>query len=178
MANALIHQDFGVSGAGPMVEIFKDRMEITNPGKPLVETERFLDAPPRSRNEGVASFMRRIGACEERGGGVDKVVFETEFYQLPAPTFEAPGDSTRAVLYAHRPLSKMDKADRVRACYLHACLRYVNRDFMNNTSLRERFGIKTGNSATASRYIKEALVAKAIRLADANRAGQLRRYVC
>ena len=32
VANALIHQDFSVTGAGPMVEIFADRIEITNPG--------------------------------------------------------------------------------------------------------------------------------------------------
>ncbi len=52
-----------------MVEIFGSRMEITNPGLPLVQTDRFLDSPPRSRNEAMASFMRRIGVCEERGSG-------------------------------------------------------------------------------------------------------------
>ena len=35
----------------------------------------------------------------------------------------------------------MEKGDRIRACYLHACLRYVSRDYMTNTSLRDRFGI-------------------------------------
>jgi predicted HTH transcriptional regulator len=123
VANALIHQDLFVTGSGPMVEIFEDRMEISNPGVPLVATDRFLDSPPRSRNETLASLMRRIGICEERGSGVDKVVFQTEYYQLPAPMFESSGESTRAVLFAHRPLSRMDRDDRVRACYLHACLK-------------------------------------------------------
>lgn len=70
VANALIHQDFSVTGAGPMVEVFADRMEITNPGLPLVNTERFLDSPPRSRNEQLASFMRRMGlrGAWQRGG--------------------------------------------------------------------------------------------------------------
>lgn len=36
IANALIHQDFFETGTGPTVEIFEDRMEITNPGEPLV----------------------------------------------------------------------------------------------------------------------------------------------
>jgi ATP-dependent DNA helicase RecG len=44
VANALIHQDFFVSGAGPMIEIFEDRMEIINPGVPLVEVDRFLSS--------------------------------------------------------------------------------------------------------------------------------------
>ncbi|MCP4976587.1 MAG: transcriptional regulator, partial [Maribacter sp.] len=62
-ANAIIHQDFYITGTAPMIEIFSDRIEITNPGKPLVETNRFLDTPPKSRNEALASFMRRIGVC-------------------------------------------------------------------------------------------------------------------
>ena len=31
VANAIIHQDFSITGAGPMIEIFSDRLEITNP---------------------------------------------------------------------------------------------------------------------------------------------------
>ncbi|MFY9810134.1 ATP-binding protein [Aquabacterium sp.] len=177
VANALIHQDFSITGSGPMVEIFDDRMEITNPGLPLVDTTRMLDSPPRSRNEALASLMRRMGICEERGSGVDKVVFQTEFYQLPAPAFEVVGDSTRSTLFAPRPLTKMDQGDRVRAVYLHACLRYVQREFMTNTSLRERFGIDPKNSATASRLIKEALTAGVVRLHDPEAPPKLRRYV-
>ena len=79
-ANAIIHQDFSLTGTGPMVELFDTRMEITNPGIPLVDTDRFLDSPPRSRNEALASFMRRINICEERGTGIDKVIFQTELY--------------------------------------------------------------------------------------------------
>jgi len=142
IANALIHQDFFIRGAGPMVEIFSDRVEITNPGVPLVKTERFLDSPPKSRNEAIASFMRRVGVCEERGTGIDKAVFETEFYQLPAPLFEVVEGNTRATLFAHRSLSRMNRQDRVRATYLHACLKYVQRDCLTNSSLRERFGIQ------------------------------------
>jgi predicted HTH transcriptional regulator len=177
VANSIIHQDFHVSGSGPMVEIFSNRMEITNPGKPLVEPLRFLDSPPKSRNELLAAFMRRVGVCEERGSGVDKVVFQTEFYQLPAPVFEIAGDNTRAVLFAHRPLSKMDKADRIRACYLHSCLRWVSRDYMTNTSLRERFGIKKDNSSMASRYIREAVAAKAIKTSEEKAPPKTRKYV-
>lgn len=177
VANALIHQDFSITGSGPMVEIFDDRMEITNPGLPLVDTARMLDSPPRSRNEALASLMRRMGICEERGSGVDKVVSQAEFYQLPAPAFEVVGDSTRSTLFAPRSLTQMDQADRVRAVYLHACLRYVQREFMTNSSLRERFGIDTKNSATASRLIKEALGAGMVRLHDPDAAPKLRRYV-
>lgn len=173
VANALIHQDFTLSGAGPMVEIFDDRMEITNTGCPLVSTDRFLDSPPRSRNEALASFMRRSGICEERGSGVDKVVFQTEFFQLPAPIFETVENSTRVVLFAYKALRDMEREDRVRACYLHACLRHVERDPMTNSSLRARFGIEERNKASASRIIREALEDGRIKPYD---PGQGRKY--
>ncbi len=177
VANALIHQDFAISGTGPMIEIFKDRMEITNPGAPLIAPERFLDLPPRSRNERFAALMRRFGICEERGSGVDKVVSEIEFYQLPAPLFEVAGDSTRAVLFAHQPLNQMDKDARVRACYLHACLRYVSHAVMSNASLRERFGVEEKNKATVSRLIREAVDSGVVQPQDPDAAPKMMRYV-
>ncbi|MDE2999513.1 MAG: putative DNA binding domain-containing protein [Gemmatimonadota bacterium] len=177
VANALIHQDFLVTGAGPMVEIFDDRIEITNPGEPLVDTQRFLDTPPRSRNETLASLMRRVRICEERGSGIDKVVTEIESYHLPAPLFEVPPGSTRAILFAHKTLADMDGEERVRACYLHACLKYVMRDFLTNASLRERFGIKQNNKAVASRRIREAMDAGMIKPFDENASRRMMKYV-
>lgn len=177
VANAIIHQDFFIRGTGPMIEIFTDRMEITNPGSPLVRTERFLDCPPKSRNESLASFLRRAGICEERGSGVDKVVFQTEYYQLPAPVFEVIDDHTRAILFAHKPFQAMEKDDRVRACYLHACLKHVNREFMTNTSLRQRFGIEAKNSAIASRIIRDTIEEGLIRLYDSKASPKYRKYI-
>ncbi len=177
VANAKIHQNFFITGAAPLIEIFNDRIEITNPGTPLVDTMRFLDNPPRSRNEALASFMRRIGFCEERGSGIDRVVLQTELYQLPAPIFEVVGDNTRIILFAHKQMNKMDKDDRVRACYLHACLKYVTKEYMTNTSLRERFGIEPQNSADASRIIKYAQQANLIHIYDSKLSRKYAKYV-
>jgi len=177
VANALIHQDFFVTGTGPMVEIFDNRIEITSPGEPLVDTQRFVDTPPKSRNDGVASLMRRFRICEERGSGIDKVISQVELFQLPAPLFEVPEGFTRVVLFAHRPLSEMDKADRVRACYLHACLKWVMRDYLTNASLRERFGVEERNKAAVSRYIRETVDAGMIRPFDEDAARKLMKYV-
>ncbi|MCL6272143.1 putative DNA binding domain-containing protein [Sansalvadorimonas sp. 2012CJ34-2] len=177
VANALIHQDLFASGTSPMVEIFEDRMEITNPGIPLVDTDRFLDSPPRSRNEAMASLLRRSGICEERGSGIDKVVAQTEVYQLPAPLFEIRDDNTQVVLFGHKNLNEMDQADRIRACYQHACLKWVERSQMTNSTLRERFGIDPKNSATVSRVIKDTLAASLIRPFDENQGKRNARYI-
>jgi len=177
VANALIHQDFSIAGAGPMVEIFSDRIEITSPGLPIVDTKRFIDSSPQSRNEQIAFQMRMLRICEERGSGIDKVVFQTELYQLPAPIFESSGNSTRVVLFSHKDYKDMNTQARIRACYLHACLRCVNREEMTNATLRERFGIHHSNSAMASRVIKETLDEGLIKPYSSHQAKRNARYL-
>ena len=166
VANALIHQDFTLRGTGPTIEIFSDRIEITNPGIPLIDTLRFIDEPPQSRNEALASFMRRINICEERGSGVDKVIFQVELYQLSAPKFIVTANHTKTILYAQKNFVEMDKADRIRACYQHACLRYVSNDFLTNTSLRDRFSFPKKNYSMASRIINDTIEKNLIKRYD------------
>ena len=86
-----------------MIEIFSDRIEVTNPGSPLIDPLRFIDQPPRSRNERLASFLRRIDICEERGSGVDKIVTAAELFQLPAPEFVEFEDDMRVTLLSTPP---------------------------------------------------------------------------
>ena len=181
VANALIHQGFLITGTGPMVEIFEGRIEVTNPGEPLVETERLLDSAPQSRNERLASLMRRFNICEERGCGIDKVVAEVERFQLPAPVFQVPPGFTRAILFGPKPLAEMDRSERVRACYFHASLKYVYGESLTNASLRKRFAIEAATSAAetskASRYIREAVEAEVIKRVDAQAGSRKMRYV-
>jgi len=177
VANAIIHQDFFQNGNSVMIEIFSNRFEVTNPGVPLVDTQRFLDSPPKSRNEALASFMRRIGICEERGSGIDKIVLQSEVYQLPAPIFETSNEHTVSILFAHKELKDMDKTDKVRACYQHASLRYIQRDYMTNTSLRERFGIDTKNISMVSKIIKDTLNEKQVYIYDESVGTRARKYI-
>ncbi len=166
VANALIHQDLTVTGAGPQIEMFTDRIEITNPGAPLVTTERMIDLPPRSRNEAIASLMRRMGFCEEQGSGLDKVIAQAEVFQLPAPLFRATDDSLQVILYGPRTFAQMTIDERVRACYQHAVLKFLSGDRMKNASLCERFGIAKQNAAQASQVIALALQQQLIKPAD------------
>lgn len=152
IANALVHQDFSISGGSVMVEMFSDRIEISNPGRPLIELDRFINEY-RSRNERLADFMRRFGLCEEKSSGIDKVVQAAEDFRLLAPDFEATNVRTTAILFAHQEFSDMNKADRIRACYQHCCLLYVDRKQMSNQSLRKRFGLSDEQAAIASQVI-------------------------
>ncbi len=77
VVNALVHQDFAVRGAGPLVEAFAGQVDITNPGRPLVAVVRLIDWPAQSRNEALARAMRMLRFCKERGSGIDRVVSES-----------------------------------------------------------------------------------------------------
>jgi len=164
IANALIHQDMTITGAGPLIEMFSDRMEITNPGTPLVSPERFLDSPPRSRNEALASLMRRMRLCEEQGTGIDKVITAVELHQLPPPDFRLEGEAVRVTFFAPRGFAQMSPEERLRACLQHAALKHENGQRMTNTSLRERLGIE--HASQASVIIRQAQDADLIRPAD------------
>jgi len=177
VANALIHQDFATTGAGPMIEIFDRRLEISNPGEPLIDTKRFLDSQPLSRNDRLANLMRRLKICEERGTGIDKVVDAVETFALPAPVFERPPGFTRALLFAHKPFREMDRGERLHACYMHACLRHVTQKPMTNSSLRTRFGIADRNASTASRVLADAVDEGLIVIADPAAGPRARRYL-
>ncbi|MGZ4972874.1 MAG: ATP-binding protein [Limisphaerales bacterium] len=152
VANALVHQDFQASGTSVMIEMYADRLEVSNPGLPPIKVERFIDEY-RSRNERLADLMRRLGVCEEKGSGIDKVVSAAEIFQLPAPDFRVGETRTTAVLFAHQDFAAMSKPDRIRACYQHCCLQYVSNQRMSNQSLRERFKLPESKTATVSLVI-------------------------
>jgi ATP-dependent DNA helicase RecG len=166
VANALIHQDMTITGACPQIELFEDRLEISNPGATLVKPDRMIDLPPRSRNEALASLMRRMRMCEEQGSGLDKVVQACEVFQLPAPLFRTESDATQAVLYGPRSFAEMTQDERVRACYFHAVLKFLSADKMKNASLCARLGIAAKNAAQATAVINRTLDAGLIRVAD------------
>jgi predicted HTH transcriptional regulator len=152
IANALIHQDFTVGGTSVMIEVYADRIEISNPGEAIVPPDRFIDGY-LSRNEVLADLMRRFHICEEKGSGIDRVVSAAEVYQLPAPDFRSSVGRTTVRIHGPRPFEEMDRADRIRATYQHCALRWVMNETMTNTTLRERFGLPESKSAIASQMI-------------------------
>jgi predicted HTH transcriptional regulator len=155
VANALIHQNFTEKGF-PMIEIYSDRIEISNPGIPLIKPERFIDEYV-SRNDKLADLMRRMGFCEEKGSGLDKVIFHNELFQLPAINVVISDNRTGVTMFSYLALNDLDKKDKIRACYQHACLKYVSNERMTNQSLRGRFQIEDHNYSIASRIIREAI---------------------
>ena len=159
IANALIHQDFTISGTGPMIEIFDDRIEISNPGKllPTKRIDRLIRTTPQSRNEILAAAFRRYSICEERGSGFEKAVAAIELFGLPPLKFEEVDNSFRVTMYSPKTFGQMRPEERIEACYQHSIIRYYSSGAMTNSSLRERFKMHERQRPQISLVIKDAI---------------------
>ena len=177
IANSLIHQDFFITGTGPLIEIFENRVEVTNSGTPLVDIMRIVDNPPKSRNEKLASLMRRLNMCEELGRGWDRMVISCELQKLPAPRIQIYQESTKVSLFSHLDFTNIPMEDKIWATYLHACIKYIEGDALRNSALRGRFGVAESYSGSISRLIKEALNSKLIKPVDPNTAPRYMKYI-
>ena len=163
VANALIHQDFAIDGSPITIEIYSNRLVITNPGATLNNINRLIDLPPRSRNEKLAQTMLLLHLCERRGSGVDRAM---EAMLLPPVKFQNLEDYTRVTLYPQKPLTDMTKKERIEACYQHACLMWEDNNPINNQSVRDRFGLNKNQAPTATRILADTMEAGLIKTSD------------
>jgi predicted HTH transcriptional regulator len=176
VANALIHQDFTQFGSGPVVEVYANRIEVVNPGNSLIEPDRMFDER-KSRNQKLAEIMRNLGLCEERGGGLDKAMIAVEEAYLPAPDFIASKDSMRVVLFGPRPFHQMSKLEKERACFFHCIIRWIQHDYMSNSSLRERFSLPQAEYQAVSAIITSMVKAGRIIPADPAQGKRSAKYI-
>lgn len=168
IANALIHQDFSIRGSGPMIEIFEDRIEISNPGRllPTKKIDRLIRTTPESRNEVLAAAFRRYNICEERGSGFEKAVRSIELFGLPPLKFLETENSFKVIMYSPKKYADMSVQERIEACYQHSVIQYFGNEGMTNASLRQRFGMHDKQASQISRLIKEATDAGRIKPKD------------
>ena len=176
LANAIVHQDFGQPGR-PLVEIYSDRIRFINPGIPLIEVERFIDAPPTARNQNFVHLMRHAGYCEDRGSGVDRAIREIENAALPPPLFAKVEGSTSVTAFMTKHFADMTPEDRVRACFQHAQLLHEQNGSMSNGSLRARFGLKDTQMSQVSNVIRDAINAGKIKPLNEGQAPKFARYI-
>src|SRR3989344_16613 len=179
IANAVIHRDYARTDSYVQVEIFDNRIEITNPGSllPDMEINRLIDQQPRARNEVLAARMRELGFCEERGSGIDKVALFLEVYGLPAVHFINKVDSFQAILYAPKSYKSMGQEERIRTAYQHACLHYVMGNTVTNASLRQRLKLAEKQSQLVSILIRNTLKVNLIKIANPGASPRYIHYV-
>lgn len=180
IANALIHQDFSVTGAGPLIEIFDDRIEVSNPGGllPSKQLDRLIGTQPESRNEHLARAFRRYKICEERGSGLLKAGLEIELYGLPPIEFVASANHFKVTLHAPKTFAQMSVRERLEACYQHAVLKHYSGSAMTNTTLRKRLKMPEKQRSMVSVLIQEAVDKHLVKPADPdNKSRKFAEYV-
>lgn len=165
IANAIIHQDFFVDAVNPKIEVFSDRIEISNPGNSIVPIDRIIDTE-EPRNELLARTMHKLGICEDRGGGVDKALNAIEEYGLPPVKFEQSDSVFKVTIYAPKNYKDMTPEERIRASYQHCVLKFVDNAKMTNATLRERLKISQKNYPMVSRIIKDSIDAHKIKIGN------------
>lgn len=88
LLNALSHRDY-FSNASILLEIFSDRVEITNPGG-LVKgiTKKDLGKKSLSRNNLLFGLLQRMGLVEKVGSGIIRMKKAMKDYGLKGPDFD------------------------------------------------------------------------------------------
>jgi len=177
IANALIHQDFR-QNIHPRIEIFSNRIEITNAGNLLkginIDT---LISNSKLRNPLLAETMRLLHVCEARGSGINTAFLASEIYKLPPLKFINMPNYFKVIIFSPKSYKKMTKEEKIEACYQHCARKFMNQDYMTNTSLRERFGIKSSNRSIVSRIIKSTIEQGKIKISKENSSPKNMRYI-
>ncbi|NMM94970.1 ATP-binding protein [Bifidobacterium oedipodis] len=182
LANMLIHQDLTTRGAGPLIEIFNNRVEFSNPGNSLIRLERLVNDPPEARNPKLADLSRRLRMCEEAGSGWDKIIDACETAHIPSPVVQqsdgTDGNASIMVrLSQYRSYPDLSLSERMDACYWHACIQFANGECLTNASLRERFGLDDSYSSPISRLIRESVTSGLIKPSDPNAPRKKMEYI-
>lgn len=99
--NALAHRDYYEQGASVTIELFDDRVEITNPGELLPVVARNFGRKSLSRNPLLFGLFARMRLVEHIGSGIPRMNREMEDTGLPLPVFETEGMFT-VTLYRKR----------------------------------------------------------------------------
>jgi len=92
VVNAVAHRDYFEKGANVMIEIFDNRVEISNPGG-LPKGLRPEDFGKRTlaRNPLIAALLNRAKYIEKLGTGVQRIRQEMNVAGLPEPDFHFDG---------------------------------------------------------------------------------------
>lgn len=73
LVNALIHPDYRGMG-GVVIEKYRDRLEMSNPGSLLLSIEQMLKGGvSECRNKSLQLMFQQIGGGEKAGSGIDKI---------------------------------------------------------------------------------------------------------
>jgi predicted HTH transcriptional regulator len=99
IANAVIHRDYQITETYTQINIFSNRIEISNPGNlpPGVTVENIKEAQ-FSRNEYISRILKDMDYLEEYGRGIDIVFSKMKEWNLLEPIFKNTSNKFSVIL--------------------------------------------------------------------------------
>ncbi|ALJ18637.1 ATP-binding protein [Microbacterium sp. No. 7] len=112
ISNAVLHREYSAMFVGQPVtiDVFADRVEITNPGGFWggVTQDNLGDGTSRCRNQVLLPLMQHVAprgqagfTVEGQGGGVRLMIAEMEAHALERPRFTVGPDQVKVTLHRH-----------------------------------------------------------------------------
>ncbi len=107
LVNAVLHRSYSLAGDHIRVEIFPDRVEISNPGRfPGNADPNEPDTLVRSaRNPRIARVCADMGTARELGEGIVRIFHAMRSAGLSQPVYQQFSSAVRLVLSASRAIS-------------------------------------------------------------------------
>ncbi len=106
LLNALVHRDYSTHTEGMPIQlqIFSDRIEITNPGGLYgrISLDQLGQVQPDTRNPVLATALETLKITENRYSGIPTVRREMLEYGLPMPQFEDIRGMFKVTLFGER----------------------------------------------------------------------------
>lgn len=106
LLNALVHRDYSMHTEGMPIQlqIFLDRIEITNPGGLYgrITLDQLGQVQPDTRNPVLATTLETLKIIENRYSGIPTVRREMQEYGLPMPQFENYHGTFKVTLFGDR----------------------------------------------------------------------------
>ncbi|MCI1735077.1 MAG: putative DNA binding domain-containing protein [Bacilli bacterium] len=176
LGNLIIHQDYSHLGIQSLIEVFPFRIEMTTPGKPLIDPARFIDTVTHCRNEKMAAFLRSVTICEQRSSGFDRIEEAMAEIKEPSPVFVAENDYSRTIIRHYENRKDWSEEDRINTCYVLSCYNEVNDKLTSNEDVRTRLNFSSKEAATISRLLIRCVEKGLLKYAGTQNSNRYRRY--
>lgn len=109
LANAIAHRDYLVQNSCVNVDLYADRIELSNPGESLVAIEDLEKASSKARNPSLIEFLKTYNITDKTARGIPTIYQAARNRGLLDPSFENISGDFKVTLYFSSPHSGKDK---------------------------------------------------------------------
>ena len=103
LANAIAHRDYLIQSSCINIDLFSDRIELSNPGESLVAIKDLEKASSKSRNPNLMEYLKACNITDKTARGIPTIYQATRNRGLLDPKFENISGCFKATLFFSSP---------------------------------------------------------------------------